>query len=88
MKIKVLSIVICIFCLSATIKAEKFTVESPDSKVKLQVAIGESIEYSVTFNGIQIVKPSTILFSYKQAPFLGTDMKVLDSEEYIFDKTW
>lgn len=81
-------LIMSIFCFSITIKAEKFTFESPDSKVKVEVNIGESIEYSVTFNGVQIIKPSTLLFSYKQAPYLGTDMKVLDSEEYIFDKTW
>jgi alpha-glucosidase len=88
MNIKFLVFVFSLLFAFHIVQAESFKITSPDSKIEVQVNVGESVEYSVWFDGIQVVKPSSVLFIYKQAPYLGKNMKVVDSEEKTVNRSW
>jgi alpha-glucosidase len=66
----------------------QFTVVSPDRKVEAKVYIGESISYSVSFNGKAVLLDSPIGFTFDKAPPLGTDMKLTDSIRKVIKETW
>jgi alpha-glucosidase len=80
-----LLIVICLFVNQAM---AQFTVVSPDKKVEIKVSVGESISYSVFFNGKTVLLESPIGFEFKKSPPLGADMKVVHAEPTEIKETW
>jgi alpha-glucosidase len=66
----------------------QFTVVSPDRKVEAKVNIGESISYSVFFNGKTVLLDSPIGFTFEKAPPLGADMKTIESINSEINETW
>ena len=78
-------ILVCLFVYQAT---AQFTVVSPDRKVEAKVNIGESISYSVFFNGRTVLLDSPIGFTFEKAPPLGADMKTSESINSEINETW
>ena len=70
------------------ISAREYTISSPDGKISVIVAAEKGIVYSVKYEGVTVVEPSSVLFTFKQAPPLGKDLKVVKDELKSVDETW
>ena len=85
---KYFAIILVLVCISANLHAEKFEVNSPNGKVAASIEIDVDISYSLQFNGIDVLLPSTISFVFKQAPPLGKYFRVINSESELVNETW
>jgi len=85
---RILSFVFLLSFLSSVVIGKDFQVTSPDGKIKTSVSIDKEIMYSVKFENISVVEPSSISFTFKQAPPLGKNMEVLSDKKSTFDETW
>jgi alpha-glucosidase len=68
--------------------AKEYTISSPDGKIYVIVSLNKEIVYSVKYEGITVIEPSSVLFTFKQAPPLGKDLKVVKDELKSVDETW
>ena len=67
-----------VFC-GATSFAQKtktVTLTSPDGKLHVAVAIGDQISYSASYDGKELIAPSTIGMTLKDGPVLGESPKL------------
>lgn len=71
-----------------TIHAKQYLIQSPDGRTEVKIEVEASIKYSVFYNGVEIIEPSKISFTYNQSPPLGNEMTVLEVREYVADDTW
>lgn len=71
-----------------TLAANEYQIKSPDGKVTLSVSVGEEISYSVDFGETSVVLPSTVSFTFKQAPPLGKNVEVLSDNTLTVNETW
>ncbi len=88
MKLTFAGFLIGFFCLSFLAKAENYTIESPNKNIKVELQVGDLIEYSVSFKGVEVIASSAIGFEFKQAPPLGAEMNVLKLNETESSSTW
>jgi alpha-glucosidase len=77
MKFKILLISVCLILLKLTCQAlpKDYTLTSPNTKLKMQVRVDDSITYSVYLNNNILITPSTIGMTL-QGNILGNDAKV------------
>ncbi|MCY1722277.1 glycoside hydrolase family 97 protein [Prolixibacteraceae bacterium Z1-6] len=68
--------------------ATKYELKSPDGNIVVNVSVDNEINYSVSFNGEKIINPSTLGFTFRQAPPLGNNLKILSSKVFSTDETW
>ncbi|MCX6327592.1 MAG: glycoside hydrolase family 97 protein [Bacteroidia bacterium] len=85
---KLISSLLLLICLFSYQAIAQFTVVSPDNKVEAKVNIGETISYSVLFNGKTVLIDSPIGFTFKNSPPLGDDMKLVESIYSEINETW
>lgn len=78
---------ICILTIFSIGKAQ-YSVSSPHSKVEARVEVGTEVNYSVYFNGKQVISNSVIRFEFKQAPPMGDDMTVIKTSAIDINETW
>lgn len=74
-----------LFALNAT---SQFTVKSPDNRIEAKVNIGESISWSVSFNGKTIIFDSPIGYNFEKAPPLVKDIELIESSKSEIKETW
>lgn len=79
--------VICLLTI-ISIARSQYSVSSPHSTVEAKVEVGEKINYSVYFNGKQVITNSLIGFEFKQAPPMGNHLTVLKTSATDFNETW
>lgn len=60
--------------------AENYTVNSPDSRITVNVETGTNTTYSVTFNGKMILNPSPISMTFDNGTVIGRNMEVKNVE--------
>ena len=60
--------------------AENYTVDSPDSRITVNVETGTNTTYSVTFNGKMILNPSPISMTFDNGTVIGRNMDVKNVE--------
>jgi alpha-glucosidase len=87
MKNKLIGITAMLLLSFTTISAQKnksFEIKSFDSKITLDVEAGEKLQWSVKYNGQQIIAPSSISLQLENGEVLGDNVKVLSSK---IDKT-
>lgn len=60
--------------------AENYTVDSPDSRITVNVETGTNTTYSVTFNGKMILNPSPISMTFDNGTVIGRNMEVKNVE--------
>jgi len=85
---KSISFLFLLFSLFTYQATAQFTVVSPDRKVEAKVNIGETISYSVFFNGKTVLLDSPIGFTFEKAPPLEADMKTIESINSEINETW
>lgn len=60
--------------------AENYTVDSPDSRITVNVETGTNTTYSVTFSGKMILNPSPISMTFDNGTVIGRNMEVKNVE--------
>ena len=60
--------------------AENYTVDSPDSRITVNVETGTNTTYSVTFNGKMMLNPSPISMTFDNGTVIGRNMEVKNVE--------
>lgn len=66
--------------------AENYTVNSPDSRIIVNVETGTNTTYSVTFNGKVILTPSPISMTFDNGTVIGRNMEVKNVERFTQNK--
>lgn len=66
--------------------AENYTVNSPDSRITVNVETGTNTTYSVTFNGKVILNPSPISMTFDNGTVIGRNMEVKNVERSTQNK--
>ena len=66
--------------------AENYTVNSPDSRITVNVETGTNTTYSVTFNGKMILNPSPISMTFDNGTVIGRNMEVKNVERFTQNK--
>lgn len=66
--------------------AENYTVNSPDSRISVQVETGVSTTYSVSLDGKVLLNPSPISMTFDNGRVIGRNMKVKKVERYTQDQ--
>lgn len=85
---KLLNLTLLLLLIATGILAKDYQILSPDGKITVTVSVDKEISYSVQYNKIKIIEPSTVSFTFKQAPPLGNDMEVVSDKRVTFDETW
>jgi alpha-glucosidase len=61
-------------------KNKSFEIKSLDSKITIDVEAGAKLQWSVKYNGQQIISPSSISLQLESGESLGDNVKVLSSK--------
>ncbi|WP_420602272.1 glycoside hydrolase family 97 protein [Flagellimonas sp.] len=78
-KYKILSF--AVFALLATaIKAQDYSLLSPNGSIALKISVGENINYAITVDGQSVLKPSALSMTVNDNITLGKSPKVIKSE--------
>ena len=83
-----LSLIILLFLVAPVLKAKEFQVLSPDGKIKVTVSVEKGMKYSVKFENNIVIEPSSIAFTFRQAPPLGKDLQIISDKTFTVDETW
>lgn len=78
---------ILLSCCHTAIRAEQYSLLSPNGMLKLKVTIGEEITYSVEHNGVELVKPSNISITLRNKLTLGHHAVVESVEDEVVKGT-
>jgi alpha-glucosidase len=70
------------------VSAKDYKVSSPDGKIAVTISVDKEIRYSVQYGNIAILEPSSVSFTFKQAPPLGKDLNIIKDEMKTVDETW
>ena len=73
---------------SSFLNAKEYQISSPDSKIEVTVSVGNEMKYSVKFDKNVVVEPSSIAFTFRQAPPVGKDLQVISDKTFTIDETW
>lgn len=73
-----LTALLFLFAAAWTVSAESVTVTSPDSRISLDVNVGDTVTYSVTFNGRMLIFPSPMGFEFKGESPMAEDFSLIE----------
>jgi alpha-glucosidase len=77
-----------LFFTGVVASAQTLIVKSPDLKIEVTVNNGEKLDYSVSFNGKQIINPSQLGFELKDELAITGDFNIVDQSVKSFNETW
>lgn len=71
-------------------KKKEISVFSPDGKTKVLIAVNDSAQiiYSVFFEDAVVIPPSKLGFQFEGEPVLGSNLKLVFSEETTVNQVW
>ncbi len=72
---KITSLLLFVFIIFS-LNAKEYTVKSPSGKIQIKVSVNETINYSVSLNGNEIISPSTISLKISDGIIWGKNAKV------------
>jgi alpha-glucosidase len=70
------------------VKAETYTVVSPDGRVVYEVTIAEKVTTSVYYKGKPIILNSEFGLQFGQSPYLGNDLGVIEEVHNEINESW
>lgn len=85
---KLLNLTLLLSLIIFSISAKEYQISSPDKKITVTVSVDKEIKYSVQFENTVVIEPSTVSFTFKQAPPLGKDVEVLSDKTFTIDENW
>lgn len=67
------NIILTVLCLMSTVamSAKVYTLESPDSKLDVQVTVGNGISYSVSYDGTPVIDGSSLTLTLSDRTWGG-----------------
>jgi alpha-glucosidase len=68
--------------------AQTFKLVSPDKKNIAEINNTNSLQYTVSNNGLTIIHPSSLGFEFKNEPAMGTNMTITGHVEHSVNQTW
>ncbi|GAP72655.1 alpha-glucosidase [Candidatus Symbiothrix dinenymphae] len=77
-----------LLCATQLLNAQPYTVTSPDKSIQVQVEAGEQLQYSVTFNGRNIVEKSDLGFSFKGENDLQKGLHIVQATPSSHHEIW
>jgi len=78
-----------VLLIGGCVQKEGFSVTSPNGKVSVLFDILEGVpHYSVSYDGVEVILPSSLGFTFKDSPPIDKDLKMFGTERNTFDKTW
>ncbi|WP_208645690.1 glycoside hydrolase family 97 protein [Mucilaginibacter endophyticus] len=88
MNLKTFYVLITAVSLAVPSLAQTFKLVSPDKKNIIEVNNTNSLQYTVTSNGLTIIHPSSLGFEFKNEPAMGASMTVTGHVEHSVNQTW
>lgn len=73
---------------SLAANSQDFPVISPDNNIRVNIANGEILNYSVTFKGREIIGPSILGFEFKDEPVMNGNFNVTGQKTNSVSETW
>jgi alpha-glucosidase len=73
---------------SLTSLAQEFPITSPDKNILFNISNGDKLNYSVTFNGREIINPSQLGFEFKNEPAMNGGLTILDQSAKYVNESW
>lgn len=67
--------------------AKDFTLYSPDKNISAKIEVGKNVRYSITYRGVQYVKPSQLSLTFMDGKVLGLNGKFLKSNVQSVSRT-
>lgn len=80
LRIFILTLIIFTTCFTLRAQQKDFAVTSPDKKIKVNINNGERLQWSLSFNGQQVIMPSAVSVTLDGGMVLGTNMKISSSK--------
>jgi len=78
-----------VLLIGGCVQKEDFSVVSPNGKVSVLFDILEGTpHYSVSYEGNEVILPSSLGFTFKDSQPIDKDLKLIKTERATFDKTW
>ena len=85
---KLLNLTLLLSLIATCISAKDYQISSPDGKINVTIAVEKEITYSILYEKIKIIEPSTVSFTFKQAPPMGKDFEIISNKNFTVDETW
>ncbi len=85
-----LSAIFAVFMLPLFVTAQKYTIQSPDHKNKIEFSLNKKGEpqYSLNYDQIPVILPSVLGFEFQNQPPLTANFKIIKTETATKDDTW
>jgi alpha-glucosidase len=87
MQVRTWLVVAGIFTLGSLTAAGPLTLLSPDEKIQVEVSVGRSISYSVSFQGRIILAPSRLALTVNDGQVLGQGASVKNTKVYYISES-
>ena len=69
--------------------ADSLSVHSPDGKIEVLFGLLDGVPYySIRRDGVQVILPSQLGFTFLNDAPLNANLQIIDSEQSAFDETW
>jgi alpha-glucosidase len=81
-------IIFLIFIFYGNTYATVIEIKSPGGNLAGTINIDSGINFSMSFNGYEFIRNSTVELKFSQQPLLGHNMEVVGSQDKTFDETW
>ncbi len=85
---KILFLPLILWLVSSCNSSDELVVYSPDKHITFNVKTDETLSYSVRYNFKELLDRSDIGFSFRNAPYLGKDVEVVNISTREVDETW
>ena len=86
--VKSIKTLIFILLYPVFILASDYNIVSPDGKINVVVQVGDELKYAVQFANNKVIEPSSISFTFEQAPPIGENLAVVSIKQNTVDETW
>ena len=88
--IKILSAILLLIFFGACSSPKETTVKSPDGRISIRFNLDDSGApgYSVSFNGKEVIKPSSMGFEFKGQEAMKGDFELLEASNSMFSEKW
>ncbi|MEJ2637464.1 MAG: glycoside hydrolase family 97 N-terminal domain-containing protein, partial [Calditrichia bacterium] len=75
--------------ISAGKSGRQENLSSPDGKISVNFMLQEGVpNYSVSYDGTEMIQPSSLGFRFKEAPSLDKDFAVTGTRRSEYDESW
>ncbi len=80
--------IMALICPPLLLNSQDFSVKSPDNNITVTIGNGEKLNYSVSFKGTEIIRPSALGFEFRGEEPMTGNFSVISNSSRNFDETW